>query len=352
MVKAEFSVHLSCTADKQPTEHPVSPIAESLRSIDQENHLFEQKQFITFNDIVHTYEGANYIVRATMPSRRRTYKNEQGEDINYPSLMMVHGVASDVRYFTPLSEQMAKLGIASYVIELPRMARPMDNEELLNWQVGAVVNTYRQIKNLENGDITLQGHSRGAIVATNAALSIYEDLDLVNPSGLLLLAPAGLNKIAHGNILLAIKTLGPLAINSLIGLRKDPQRFRQHIKMLTQVVVSDLEQSLTEISHAINTDNLSDIIKQMPDVPVFIPFAEGDEFIRYTDLLKLVKDIPNVSMVTVESSHLLEDKEYCDLISLADPRILSGQLLNFLMSQTPGYTPKIISGITGEVVRL
>lgn len=320
---------------------------------DLQNAELEENQRPFMSERSMQYRGIRYKVVDHYPSIFRTYNNESGEAVVYPHLLMVHGVASNAHYFEPICHDMARLGIASSVVELPRYKTAGFNpSKLLDWQVGAVANTYEIMKETERAEsqIVMAGHSRGAIVATMAARELYEH-EFYRPEGLVLLAPAGFDTIGDGKMHRAALLLGPLIVNSLRGGVNNSGRLRQNTKMMASVVMSNIPQSYTEIKQAIQTD-ITHLFSEMPKLDILVPFAEDDEFIKYEELYHVALQHDNVSVLTVDSSHLLDNPQYRDLVSLADPRILSGQLLAFLMSKIPNYSPKTYHPESGSVARL
>lgn len=332
--------------------YPTQPEA-MVKAVDLENAEEEKAQQPQVSERILEYRGIRYKVIDHHPSIMRTYTSERGERIVYPHMLMVHGVASDARYFDPLCHDMARLGIASSVIELPRYATAgLHPSKLIDWQVDAVANTYEILKETERAEsqIVMAGHSRGAIVATLAAHKLYDN-DFYRPEGLVLLAPAGFDKIADGKMHKAALLLGPLVMNSLRGGVTNRARLLQNTQMMLSVVLSNLPQSYAEIQQAISMD-ITHLFSEMPKLDILVPFAEDDEFIKYEELYHVALLHDNVSVLTVDSSHLLENPQYKDIISLADPRLLTGQLLAFLMSKIPNYTPKTYHPESGSVARL
>lgn len=335
------------------TGYPRNDPEALIRAIDLANLQEEQQQtpYITRHNML--YQGIGYGVTNYYPTKFRTYKNEKGKDVYYPHLLMVHGVASNSSYFEPLATDMARLGIASSAVDLPRRAfAGFKPEQMLNWQVSAVANAYEHIKETERHDseITMVGHSRGAIIATKATRQLYDN-EFYRPAGLILLAPAGFEKIADGKMRKAAMQLGPLAINSFKNGLIQPNRLKQNFGMMFTVVASNPLQSYSEINQAINID-ITHLFEEMSELKIFVPFAEDDEFIKYDKLYKTALKNSNLSVVTVESSHLLDNPKYEDLISLADPRILSGQILSFSQAINKNYSIKIVHPETGSVGRL
>lgn len=334
------------------TGYPKNNSEALVRFEDLSNLKEEEAQIPFINEKIMSFNDMSYKVINHYPSAYRTYENERGEKVTYPHLLMVHGVASNGNYFDPLCQDMAKLGIASSVVELPRYTKAgFQPKKMLDWQVGAVANTYQSINEATSADsqIILVGHSRGAIIATKAANSLYENDN--RPEGLVLLAPAGFDKIAEGKMHKAILLLGPLVLNSLKSGFSNRNRLKQNAAMMLGVVARNIPQSYAEIDQAINID-ITNSFRDMPDLDTFVPFAKDDEFIRYEDLYKVGLEYPNVSVVTVDSSHLLDNPKYEDLISLADPRILTGQILAFMMSKIPNYAPKTFHPESGSLARL
>lgn len=90
----------------------------------------------------------------------------------------------------------------------------------------------------------------------------------------------------------------------------------------------------------------------MPELDILIPFAEDDEFIKYEELYKVALENSNVSVVTVDSSHMLDNPDYEDILSLSDERLLTGQILNFMQSLIDNYSKKVYIEKYGVVARL
>lgn len=90
----------------------------------------------------------------------------------------------------------------------------------------------------------------------------------------------------------------------------------------------------------------------MPELDILIPFAEADEFIKYEKLYKVALENSNVSVVTVDSSHMLDNPSYEDMISLSDTRLLTGQVLAFMQSLISNYSTKVYLEKYGATARL
>lgn len=335
-------------------DYPAGNLQAMIRYEDLANAQEEQEQKPFSNVREYYFGGLKYPVKNHFPSKYRTYKNEESEDVIYPHLLMVHGVASDASYFDPFCSDMARLGIASSVVELPRtMTAALKGDKLLDWQAGAVAHTYELLKETTrtDGDIILVGHSRGFIVATLAAEKLYEN-EFYRPRAIMPFAPAGLKEIADGKIYKGIPLLGPLVLNSLIaGFGNNRKRVKQNASMVARVILKNIPQSLLEVKQAMNVV-IVDKLKNMPEMEVFIPFAENDEFINYKELYRLALENSNVSVVTVESSHMLDNPRYDDVISLSDTRLLTGQSLAFLQYLIDNYSNKVFDGDNGISYRL
>ena len=334
--------------------YPVGNLEAMIRYEDLANAKEEQDQNPFSNIKDYPYSGLKYSVKNHFPSKYRTYINEQGEQVIYPRLLMVHGVASDASYFDPFCQDMARLGIASSVVELPRtMTAALKGKKLLDWQAGAFAHTYELLKetNRTDGEIILAGHSRGAIVATMAAEELY-DHDFYRPKGLVLLAPAGIDKIADGKIHKGVKLLGPLVVNNLVSsFGSESLRVKKNASMLARVILKNIPQSFLEVKQAMNVV-VVDKLKNMRELEVFIPFAENDEFINYKELYSLALKNRNLSVETVESSHMLDNPSYEDMISLSDTRLLTGQVLAFMQSLISNYSTKVYLEKYGATARL
>lgn len=323
-----------------------------LRSVDLDNKKEEDLQR-PFSDIrEYSHKGIRFPVKNHYPSKYRTYQNEQGEQVIYPHLLMVHGVASDASYFDAFGTNMARLGIASSAIELPRFTSGVWNgDKLLNWQVGAAAHTGELLKETTraDSDIIYVGHSRGAIVATKATRALYDN-EFYRPKGLILLAPAGIDKIADGKLYKGVPLLGPLVLNNLISGFQEGNRLIPNTTMLGRVILRNIPQTLIEVKQAMN-EVITELFEEMPEIDILIPFAEDDEFIKYVELYKVALKYPNVSVVTVESSHMLDNPRYKDVISLADPRLLTGQVLAYEQAQIKNYSPITIHAASGTYCR-
>ncbi len=334
--------------------YPVGDLQAMVRYEDLANAKEEQEQKPFSNTKEHYFGGIKYSVKNHFPSKYRTYINEEGESVVYPHLLMVHGVASDASYFDPFCTDMARLGIASSVVELPRtMTAAIKGGKLLDWQVGAMAHTYELLKETSraDGEIILAGHSRGAIVATLAAQKLYDN-DYYRPKGLILLAPAGIDKIAEGKLYKGVPLLGPLLVNNLVsGIGSEKERVKSNASMVARVILKNIPQSLLEVKQAMNTV-VSDNFQKMPNLDILVPFAEDDEFIKYEELYKVALTNPNVSVVTVDSSHMLNNPSYEDILSLSDPRLLPGQVLQFMQSQIKNYTNRLLISKYGAVGRV
>lgn len=335
------------------TGYPSGNPEAVVRRIDVDNKKEEELQN-PFSDVrEYSYKGVRYPVKNHYPTKYRTYENEQGEQVIYPHLLMVHGVASDASYFDGFGANMARLGIASSAIELPRFtSRARSSQSLLSWQVGAVAHTSELLKETASADrdVILVGHSRGAIIATKAATELYDN-EFYRSKGLILLAPAGIDKIAEGKLYKGVPLLGPLVVNNLVSGFQEGNRLIPNARMLGRVILRNIPQTLIEVKQAMN-EVVTEDFKQMPETDIFIPFAEEDEFIKYADLYKVALKNKNIAVVTVESSHMLDSPRYKDVISLADPRLLTGQVLSFMQAQIEKYSPKSIHAESGSYYRL
>lgn len=338
------------------------------------------------------FQGIDYLVKHHSPSTLRTYIDEDGSVVRYPHIIFVHGVASDFSYFDNLCEDLARLGLSSSAVNLPRIGKILIEEnELLEWQIGAILNTYEQLKTADSErKIILSGHSRGGMLAIMAAEYLNEieaesfyatvankfdpidTLDLVDmtsedlygfvpdlfdnykysgPSGLIPLATAGLRKIGDGKLYNGLPMLFPLLLNNLASIKNKHNRFKQNTLMVGRVILKNIPQTLVEIKQAMDTD-VSDSLAKMPDVEVFMPLAENDEFIDHKELSELSKDNPNVSIVTIDSAHMLDKIYHDEIISEADPLTLTGQILQFCQYKAEGYSPKSFHPASGSLYRL
>ncbi len=356
------------------------------------NRRVEDSQVPSSTVEAYYYQGIDYQVKHHNPSTLRTYIDEDSRVVRYPHIIFVHGVASDLSYFDNLCEDLSRLGLSSSVIELPRLGQIfIDENELLDWQIGAVLNIYEQLKTADSSrKIILSGHSRGGMLVIMAAEylneieaeSFYETvaakfdpidtLDLIDmtsgemydlapdvfhnyqydgPSGLIPLATAGLRKIGDGKLYKGLPMLLPLFLNNLASIKNKNNRFKQNALMVGRVILKNIPQTLVEVKQAMDND-VSDSLAKMPDVDIFIPFAKKDEFINYKDLYELVLTNPNVSAVTVDSAHMLDKINHDEIISEADPLTLTGQILQFCQYKAEGYSPKSFHPASGSLYRL
>jgi pimeloyl-ACP methyl ester carboxylesterase len=295
------------------------------------------------------------IVTYTPSDGLRTCNDTDGNPVTYPELLMVHGVASDARYFDPLFQKMNKLGIRCSAVTLPRHRDVVpDGDTLLDWQVQASIAAYDYIKSERpTTHIILGGHSRGAIVATKAKKQIYDESGASSDEGLLLLAPAGLDTYNTKSIGRAALNLVPLAFNSLYH-SDSKQLVGMYAVMISQVVSANVSQTVIEILQALKMNVADDISKELAGISVFIPVAEQDEFIDHHKIVKVAELAPNsnISVATLSTNHLLGDRDRSKITSLSDPRGLPGQILGWMQSQTAGYRPLAVNASTYSTTRL
>jgi pimeloyl-ACP methyl ester carboxylesterase len=294
------------------------------------------------------------VVTYTPSDKLRTCNDANGNPVSYPELLMIHGVASDSRFFDPLFQKMNKLGIRCSALSLPRQKDVIpDPDTMLDWQVQATRSAYEYIRSVRpNSHIILGGHSRGAIVATRAKKQLHDEHGSDADEGLLLLAPAGLDTYNTKSIGRAALNLIPLAFNSLHHSDTN-QLVGAYAVMISQVVGANASQTVVEIFQALRMNIADDITEGLEDVSVFIPAADKDEFIDYQKIVKVAELAPNsnVSVATLSTNHLLGERG-ADVISLSDPRVLSGQILGWMQSQTEGYRPLAVNSVTAQTSRL
>jgi pimeloyl-ACP methyl ester carboxylesterase len=298
----------------------------------------------------------NYdIVTYTPSNSLRTCNDAEGRPVSYPELLMVHGVASDARFFDSLFQKMNKLGIRCSAISLPRQKDVVpDGHTMLDWQVQATRQAYDHIKSERpDSHIILGGHSRGAIVATLAKKQLHDEHGSDADEGLLLLAPAGLDTYNTKSIGRAALNLLPLALNSLH--HSDSKRLvGEYALMISQVIGANPSQTFVEVLQALRMNVAHDITDDLEDVSVFIPAADKDEFIDYQKIVKVAELAPqnNVSIATLSTNHMMGERDAGDVMSLSDPRILSGQILGWMQSQTVGYRPLAVNSSSAQILRL
>lgn len=295
------------------------------------------------------------IVTYTPSDSLRTCNDADGRPVSYPELLMIHGVASDARFFDSLFQKMNKLGIRCSAISLPRQKDVVpDAHTMLDWQIEATRTAYDYIKSERpNAHIILGGHSRGAIVATLAKKQLHDEHGSDADEGLLLLAPAGLDTYNTKSIGRAAMNLIPLAFNSLHH-SDSKQLVGKYALMISQVVGSNPSQTIVEILQALRMNVAQDITQGLEEISVFIPAADKDEFIDYQKIVKIAELAPqnNVSIATLSTNHMMGERDAGTVISLSDPRILSGQILGWMQSQTEGYRPLAVSTASTQIHRL
>lgn len=314
------------------------------QGIDDANAELESRQLsvITHKELLLNGDSFD-LVTYTPSDKLRTFKTDEGIKVSYPELLMVHGVGSDSRYFGPLFQKMNKLGIRCSAVTLPRVHDILpDSKELLQWQVDATILAHDSIAaEHPESQVLLGGHSHGAIIAAKALKKLHSERD---PSavadGLLLLAPAGLDTYRPKNLGIAALNLIPLAYNSLR--HSDSKRLvGSYALMVTQVVLANPGQTAVEIMQALRMNVGSILTHDLPNVSVFIPAATKDEFIDHKKILKVAELAPNsnISVATLDTNHMLGERGDADIVSLGDPRLLSGQILAWLQGRTVGYQP-------------
>ena len=332
-------------------------IAEQyLTAIDMPNALREarQRSQITSQEFVH--ETRPFWVTTYMPTDGlRTWRDDEGKQVHYPHLLLAHGVASDARFFDSFYQKLNKLGIGCSAITLPKEHHVIFNgEELLEWQAGALVHAHNELREqLDNTQIILGGHSRGTIVAIHAKKQLRELQRDSEEAGLLLMAPAGLEKPTPRRFARAILNLTVLGFNTI----RNTDTFREMGNiglMLAENLTHNPEQTALEAVQALGYDVSHILYEDFVDVPVLITAAEHDEFIDHEQIMSLVKHAPhaNISFASVSSNHLMGERASEDIVSLADPRLLTGQVLAWQQSRIPNYSPLSVRSDDGSVHRL
>lgn len=324
--------------------------------VDVPNADLEARQLSVIEHHELAYARRNFdIVTYTPSDSLRTCNDTEGRPVNYPELLMIHGVASDARFFDSLFQKMNKLGIRCSAISLPRQRDVVpDASTMLDWQVQAVRAAYDHIKSERpNTHIILGGHSRGAIVATLAKKQLHDEHGSDADEGLLLLAPAGLDTYNTKSIGRAALNLLPLAYNSLHH-SDSKQLVGKYAVMISQVISANPSQTFVEILQALRMNVAQDLTEDLEDVSVFIPAADKDEFIDYQKIVKIAELAPqnNVSIATLSTNHMMGERDAGSVISLSDPRVLSGQILGWMQSQTVGYRPLAVNSANAQILRL
>lgn len=335
---------------------PCQPtFAESYVEIDKLNAQREALQSSEINHYLLEHQGIAFCLDVHMPTDGlRSYANSNGFDVIYPHLLMSHGVASDGSYFNELAGGMNKLGIGFSTITLPRTNNfGWSSDNLLAWHSGAMVSAYNFLQ--EQGDIksiAIGGHSMGAMVAVGAGAMLGHQNPIKQPVGILELAPAGHETYTPESLAQDIINLGFLAVNSIKQIDSKRQLGR-HALMIAKTILSNPRQSIVE-SIAARCTNISDtLVNELGHLPIFIITGKNDEFIDHKNLIELVKYAPtgNISLVTLDANHMLADHVSSDTISLADPRLQTGQILAWLQSLTDNYSPLAVSS-EGKIKRL
>lgn len=337
-----------------PGSQPKQPTTAELYDyfIDRPNAEQEARQMSKIENFSLEHKGKRFNLTTFRPTDGlRTWINKQNEQVQYPELLMVHGVASDERYFWALFEKMNKLGIACSAIELPRERGVVHNgDELLDWQSGALT-TARDflVEHQDNSHIVVGGQSRGTIVSILGAEKIVAEEGQESIDGLLLLAPS-----------IEPKSKTELLIN-LAGLGYNSFRYSHDLRLLgrealmvMEVILHNPVQTVLETHQAI-TMNVTDILYEtLGEIPVFIPAAENDEFIDHRALFRHVQNAPkgNIAVTTLNTNHMLGERNSSDIVSLADPRLLSGQILAWLQSLTGDYRPMSVRNAGNKISRL
>lgn len=333
----------------QPSIEPTIAVLYR-QHIDTPNAEREKRQLSDIKTYDLDLAGKEFHVTTFQPTDGlRTWVDESGESIQYPEILMVHGVASDSQYFWEMFRKLNKLGIACAAVELPREHNIIyDGDALLEWQSDAMVTAWNFLqKQHDNKHIVLGGHSRGAIVAAHAATKIVDTDGGIE--GLLLLAPSVEPKSLER---IAINLFG-LAYNSLRH-SDDVRLVGRYALMIAKVVLENPQQTVVEIKQAL-TSNINDLLfEKLSGISIFIPAAENDEFVDHNALARLAQMAPagNISVATLNTNHMLGEKPQQDIISLGDPRLLTGQILAWLQSQTKTYHPLSVQGVTGEMRRI
>lgn len=358
---SELANKLYSSLDSQPnppTDTELhSTLAEIYRNkIDIPNAQREAEQYsdITTNRLV--LEGRPYQLTTYMPSNGlRTWQNCAGERVKYPQLLLSHGVASDSRYFEALFKKLNMLGIGCSAPSLPREKGIVkDGDELIRWQAAALVQSHDFLQQTyENENIVLGGHSRGAIVSIKATEKLVADSLDDGHVGLLLLAPAGLDTMSPKNLGRSALNLLPLAYNSLHH-SNDVSLIGKYALMGIQTILSNPHQSLIETYQALSMNLGGSLHTNLANVPVFIPAAEHDEFIDHKRIIQLAESAPNanICVVTMNTNHMFGQLTEPDMFSLADPRLLSGQILAWMQSLTDNYRPLSVRQDDGSVRRV
>jgi alpha-beta hydrolase superfamily lysophospholipase len=322
------------------------------RLVDRPNAEQEARQMSKIENYTLGHEGKPFNLTTFRPTDRlRTWLNQQNEEVQYPELLMVHGVASDERYFWSLFEKMNKLGIPCSAIELPReRGLVLDGAELINWQIGALLVAREFLIKLHNNDhIVLGGQSRGSVISILGAEKIAEVEGQEAIDGLLLLAPS----IEPKSKTKLLKNLAGLGYNSFRYSRNLRLLGREAL-MVMEVVLPNPIQTIIETHQAITTDVTEILYDTLGKVPVYMPAADHDEFVDHKALFRHVQNAPlgNIAMTTLTTNHMLGERNRSDIISHADPRLLSGQILAWLQSLISDYRPLSVSSDNKTVTRL
>jgi pimeloyl-ACP methyl ester carboxylesterase len=348
-------IHQLYIPPNSPTPEP--KIADVYRDqIDVPNAEREARQLSAITHVELMHDGREFdLVTYTPTDGLRTFNDSEGNSVNYPELLLVHGVASDARFFDPHLRSLNKLGVRGSAVTLPRQSETIpDADSLLEWQVEAVIVAYEEILRIRpDAHIIIGGHSRGGIVATEAKRRIKLRYPDDANEGLLLLAPAGLDTYRPKSLGKAALNLVPLAFNSLR--HSDSKRLvGMYALMIAQVVIANPGQTVVEIWQALHKNVDEVLFTDLSDTSVFIPVADEDEFIDHKRIIEVAELAPadNISVATLNTNHMMGSRGAAGIISLSDPRLLPGQILSWMQSQTEGYTPLTVNAATGRTARL
>lgn len=329
--------------DSQPNQPTIASVYKELIDIPNAQREARQLSQITSNEL--SYDNEPYWLTTYMPTDGlRTWRDAENQPVLYPHILLSHGVASDSRYFDSLFHKLNKLGIGCSAITLPRHQGLPDADTMLNWHSGALAHAHDFIQaNNTSRPIILGGHSRGAIVAINALEQLTADDPSYSSAGLLLLAPAGLERLTPLQMAKAALNLGPLALNSFHH-AENVRQLGHYATMIMQTIAQGPAQTAIESYQALNTHVGHKLYDTFKDVSVLITAAEFDEFVDYQQMLNFAKFAPhaNIALASLDTNHMLGERRNGDIISLADPRLLTGQILAWLQSQTTHYHPLIV----------
>lgn len=330
-------------------------MAISTQEFDLAQQNREQASDSTREVNFYDYKGIVFPVATYIPEKPRTlsedmYSQEQDaakSKLKYPEFILVHGLGSNETFFKPLAEQFNKIGLVVHAIRLPRNDK-FKNSELLDWQIeatAAVFNRLNQDHYNEAGYI-IGGHSRGGMIAAKAGrlvLSQFIETDTEDRpiKGVLLLAPAGFSEIADGNLPKAMLYNGKNMVANVLRHGSAPHISRLG-GMVAGTIVQGFGQTIQEARHAISITILDDIDFLVDNrVKVHIIIAEKDGAIDQKAIIEKIikKGSENISLTTIPTAHHLEEAYSTDIVSLTDPRTISGSVLSWLVSLSPEEDP-------------